>query len=87
MPRPSDSSSFYHPQNHEIIGSLNKPQNKYSAELPMSLVHPLFTIRSWWVDALVAWQPFNASSDKSTAVHTRILVNDIYRLMSIENIL
>jgi len=52
----------------------------------MSLVHPFFTIRSWWVDALVAWQPFNASSDKCTAVHTRILVNDIYRLMFIENI-
>jgi hypothetical protein len=69
---------------HEIIASLNKPQNKYSAELVISLVHPFFTIRSWWAVALVAWQPFNASSDKCTAVHTRILVNDIYRLMSVD---
>jgi hypothetical protein len=62
--------------------SLNKPQNKYSAELLVSLVLALFTIRSWWVDARVAWQPFNAPSDKCTAV----LVSDIYRLMSIDNI-
>lgn len=51
----------------------------------MSMMHLLFSSRSWWADAIVAWQPYSASSDKCTAVHTRILVNYIHRLMSIDN--